>query len=328
MFYQYLVISLCSIQLSAGILNAQSKPEQKKDTVSKGEIVFSVPIGSSDNQLGVFLLPPDRGIDSGLEEAGPEKLIVNDKGYYVLDRVNQCIKAFDKTGKFLLKTEGKLISITSFLVDNAGNIYVETPEEKLIKYDPSGKILWEKWIQEIVKEKWDDIFLANGNSIVFVLDTKPSSLAIVDGEGKHIRTVSGSRTTDDGKVYWIQKVENWEGAMNQWRYRFSVSSLIDENTSEFTMKINNPSSPMLKGLDNFNLGTLIVVSGGGIYFHRAVGSDNLLLKYDGKDGLDAVLRYPSDRFEGIEAISIDKNGNLYHLETGDKAVNIVRYKTH
>jgi len=144
------VWAVCVLIINAvGIIVLSAPPTVKQPDLSvyvltKPKKLFSVQYGKELSQVKMFI--PPFGIEDAGDVAGPSDFAIGfDGNIYIGDEQSGKVKGFDRQGRFLMATEGRIDRIAAFTVDKQGRIYVihGTLSNEVAVYDKSGKRLYD-----------------------------------------------------------------------------------------------------------------------------------------------------------------------------------------
>jgi len=309
------------------------------------ELLFTLAYGKADNQIGVWV-PEAPGEAGGGPPAGPTGIAVGpDESVYIADRVNDCIKRFDQYGALAMQTEGELDNIQDMAVDSAGSVYAlgGAGVDLLAKFGADGQLLWRKHLGDAIPvDVWRPFGGAYGDITIGPEDTicvrlhggRASALAVLDGNGTFLRIYDARAYTVSGTLISVARVPG-ERLASQVSVRDSegrllasyVANPVSGDPSLFEGAAPGLSWRYFDAADHMY--TVVHASRGYVIPLSAelrIPTDVVVTRH-GPDGQPlAYLRLPSFPFMTGRDLTVDADGNVYHLAYGDAAVSVVRYR--
>ncbi len=213
-------------------------------------------------------------------------------------------------------------------VNSAGSIYVVgsirgpvghgliNPEIDLIKYGPSGNVLWSKqYVDGFVFETQKDAVALDGSGNVYVLGG-------IDGDVLLIKYDGG------GTQQWVRRYENPRNeapvalsvdaagnayiAAQEW---FDDAGNYDIETLKYDADGNLLWQKIYSIADkNIHVHNLAIDNGGNSYLTGDTGEDSgdfITLRYDGNGNLQWASFYDGSTLDGANAIAVDASGSVY-----------------
>jgi len=300
------------------------------------EVLFSLGYGTGDDQVKVD--PPNPVPMEGDLTEGPKGLQVSPSGnIYINDYYNGCVKVFSPRGKLIYRTQGKLDNTQISGVDSAGVIYLFNSGRHgggdfLTRFTLRGKPIRSVPIEGL--PYW--IYPGPEGTVGLVVAPK---IDLYTGKGKLRLRRKGDGCNAAGEPFRIFDLNPY-GPLRQRGIKLSVLN-ISTNHLERTVVLR-PDEQVIRLLAGirFGIGTLRLDSVGRPFTDAVCarknpftigkawvfGSDDTVVQYH-RDGTPAS----AVRFGGGPLvtdpwnITIDGQGNVYHLEFTTKHMEVVRY---
>jgi len=308
------------------------------------EVLFTVEYGESDAEAGVWV-PTERGEAGGGPPCGPTGIAVGaDGSIFIADRVNDCVKRFDRAGQLLMRTEGASDNIQHVAVDSEGNCYAlhGAGMDLLSKFGVEGKKLWQTELfaaipPEILIGRYSGFsrIMAGPDDSVFVQMTGGEvGLAAFDGSGEFLRAYDAYACTPGGHIVSRAAVPGRRLAVE-----VRVSDLQDQHLGSYIADLSSGDTSMLEGVEGGLSGGWFDSAG---HVHNVVmarrqsriplspqlgvASDTILVRHDLSGRPVAYLRFPSFPFKTGGHLTVDGLGDVYDLSYGPTSVDVVRYR--
>jgi len=321
------VVVQTKLKENPGVAKGKSEPVKAKATQEKGtptikEIyvpkeVLNLTWGEGNYQVGV-----QRGPE--IEFVGPQEIRIDKKGNIrILDTINGRILRYNTEGGFIDKINIEKW-VEKFCIRKDGIIY--TWGENLIMYDSKGKILrrWKCHYKPGDKEAIPSPFFLH-------LD-KDDNIVILDYlEGEFYKI----QFNKDGIC---KKAEKTKGpySMKVKIKDFKELILIDQNKVKSEIKVEEKG-----GLKYFINDIIGEDEKKNIYIFVDVMSKGIKGESNYKEGYYEVRKYSKEgnlitaiklpplfefRNIGTKRIDIDKEGNIYYLQTLETGVKVIKYE--
>lgn len=323
--------------------------------VAHAETLFSLPYGTEDHQIRVYV-PPDDYVE-GEADSGPFWFFVNEAQhtFYIADDAS-AIKKFNLAGQFLGKISINLDIMRLFSIDDEGNIYIihGVACEELSKVSNTGQILWTKSISEILQEqRGQDMFATylyiDPNGFLYLEVTRINDVvyAKLDKDGSFVENVPSNYIDGNGNYHLFKPVYSFGNLFiddnNETGYYtsgFDVDVFGQEKSFIKTIKIFLPEE-----YKNFNTSRYVleetVDSHGNIFIATSVrrdpttqdildnglwiNKDNIVYKFDSKGNFISKIQFPDGGLWCLDKkFDIDNEGNLYYLQFHADKMDVVK----
>jgi len=327
--------------------------------------LFTLSYGSTSGQLGVRFPVGDA---EGGPPAGPTDIAVGrDGSIYIADRVNKRIQRFDASGELLMeakavdrKTEhvaayergrgaevpphvNELDNIQRVAVDSQGCAYVQfgAAIDLLAKFAADGQGLWYMHLADAipleVRETYGPFF---GNISIGPADTlcmrlsgrSADGIAILDADGRFLRTVSGYACTPNGRIVAFARPTGASLATAVRMYDTEglelISFFADPVTADPTLfaDMDSFSGTAFDGAGNlYKLAMGVREQRIDLSPQLTIGCDEVVVRFDQSGRATAGIRFPGSPFPAGRHVAVDQAGNIYRLAYGADSVDIVRY---
>ncbi len=308
------------------------------------EVLFTLEYGKEDAQVGVWL--PEPGEHGGPPD-GPTGIAVGVDGtIYIADRINQSIKAFAESGEFLMRTEGELDNPHFLVVDSQGSIYAMegTGAQTLSKFAADGKQLWSKALSSAIpQEVWSGVYriftspaIGPDDTISVSMRGQTYGVAVLDQDGKFIQAFEGYARTPSGNIASIGGVPG--------RDLEALAAQVQIKDPEGRLQVSYVADPegeaprVYAGAEGFvrfffDRFDCVYTTALAPREERIVLSDRLSIglntivtRHDTTGRTVARLVIPSFPFVTGSYLTVDADGNIYHLSYHESTVDVVRYR--
>lgn len=311
------------------------------------KVLFSLPYGTTqDSQIGMYI-PSGQSEEEG-QANGPTWFFVDDQhgNIYISESPTSVIKKYTMSGKFLLKTESVSEPPNSFCVDSEENIYLVhgALSEQLTKFNKEGKILWTKFLSEILQDVNTNyhllgfIHIDSKNNLY--LDTR------LQDEIKYIKLNTDGIFGGEVPSYYFDKQGNYyvfTPSMSLGNFKTEDAIYMGDFTTGAQIDLLSSSKSFIKKFsvslpDKFKSAEVLrdvvdwhVDPEGGVYASAfiarpisqetilqpglIISSDNFIYKFNQQGKLISEIQFPSEPISGLgESIQTDTKGNIYYLQ--------------
>ncbi|MFB3880708.1 MAG: hypothetical protein ACE149_05565 [Armatimonadota bacterium] len=327
------------------------------------EVLFTVEYGEGDAQVGVTAERLS-GIDELHQAAGPTGLgVAPDGSVWVADALNRCVKRFSPYGELLAVTErtpegltGRaprdlqsrdgmsqgLFNLQRIAVDSQANVYTQSGAGMglLSKFGPDGEWLWALNPVTVVPRQ------ARGQTGMFTLEAvgqddtvclrllgQQQQVALLSPDGEFVAVREGYAYTAKGDVVAVQRVPgstlelavtatDWEGA--------AVASYVADSRSGFPELFRGAEEGFAWAF--FDAQDCMYTVAQGYRDYRvdlaaglSIGLDTIVTRHDETGQPAAYLRLPSHPFMTGVDLTVDREGNVYHMLFGGSSMDVVKY---
>ena len=280
-------------------------------------VLFTVPLGHGAGQVGFE--PPEEGS----EDYGPEGLRAGPAGWiYIGDWVNGCIKVFDRRGKLVARTAGRLDDFLVFVVDREGSIYVldtKESEEWLRKFGADGRRLWSVTSRSLGVSFSPQLVPMNGGGVA--VSTESGTFALVTAGGKLARILKADGVTPGGEI-----AEERYAASGRWSFAVRFSKPASPPGPWTTCRLAPTLAAEVESLGSEHL-DVVAYDGAGLIDCEAVGPKGVMfLQFDRTGRLRCYGREPTGPYDYASDYDSDDKGDIYCLEIRQRTLRVIRFR--
>jgi len=321
------------------------------------EVLFALDYGQGDSQVRV--LP---GVRDASFAAGPTGIgVAPDGSIWIADDLNRCAKRFSRDGELLAVTQPPedlsdrlprdpelwhavgegLFNLQHIAVDSEANVYTQsgTGMDLLSKFGPDGQWLWGLFpITVIPRELRGPISgfglqgIGPGDTVCLELRGEREQLAVLSPAGEFIAVRDGYAITPSGRTIVVQPsaadwftrvvtVEDPQGSV--------LASYVADSRAGFPELFRGANYGFSWGFFDGQdcMYTVAHADRDRVDLARglSITIDAIVTRHDETGQPVAYLRLPSDPFTTGVDLTVDRDGNVYHLLFGGSSMDVVRY---
>jgi len=321
-------------------------PAARADRYSR-EVLFSLDYGSGPRQLGISVPEPDEEAEKGPPRGPTDVAVGRNGGVYMADEVNRRVLGFDQYGNLIMVTKERVDSPQLIAADSKGNVYMleASGPDFLSKFGPDGARLWGIALPALIpvglhgpaSPVFWELSVGSDDTLCVGFDQGAGlAVAVLNGDGALVSTHQAYARTPANRFVSLENLGEEKLAS-----AIRIVGADGATTASYTADVGSSCTlSIMAGAVDFTRRFFDVEDGCYNLLHAVraqrvplranldLALDVIVTRHDRTGRLTAYLRVPASPFPSGLGITVDPQGNVYHLAYGPSSVTVVRYRLH